>query len=515
MSVHLVYSDIPYRVSNPDQWEASDMLEYVGDTLLLQDKWYLTDNRYFKFATYSISPHRIFSPTNMVLPGTAAYTQLVSHNHSASIRLKGESAYHRCGELLSSARVRVEENGTLTWIDGEWQGNTREDILQGLDSADIDRRAKHTLLVCAANLEYYLVKTLDGDMGPDGAEEHARQRKKVSEALARIGADIYGFVEVERGQYALAELSEDLTRLTGRPYTYINDGGSVYGSYTKSGYVYCSQSVKPYASLRINNVGVSYRKYMQCFEDSASGERFIFSLNHFKAKSGQGTGDNADKGDGQGSYNADRVKEAESVLEEYDYYHNFTREEDLLVMGDLNAYAMEDPIRVFTASGMTDLHRYFHADSSYSYRYYDGSVGYLDHAICNATMLQQVTGMVAYHINSDENDCYTYDGPCYDSTMFRYSDHDPIVVGLRLQPYDARITDIVCVQDLLFADGYAQVKNADGGHLLIHSMAGWFVGEYEVTGSTYSIPLSGLPSGIYILHLYFNNQVLQRKLIVP
>ena len=65
-------------------------------------------------------------------------------------------------------------------------------------------------------------------MGPDSYAEHQQQRKKVSKALKRINADIYGLVELEQGNDAIAEIASDLNaNLPGRNYTYINDGVSI------------------------------------------------------------------------------------------------------------------------------------------------------------------------------------------------------------------------------------------------------------------------------------------------
>jgi predicted extracellular nuclease len=95
-----------------------------------------------------------------------------------------------------------------------------------------------------------------------------------------------------------------------------------------------------------DDAGAPKRKKTQAFMEIATGEKFLFSVNHFKAKSGKGSGANADQGDGQGSYNADRVKEAKSLLDNYTRDCVFYGDSDILVMGDLNAYAMEDPITV-------------------------------------------------------------------------------------------------------------------------------------------------------------------------
>ena len=510
LGLPLMAESVVVRVADPATWTTSQLSAYVGKTVTLADDWYLCSN----YNGYTISPRRIFSPTNQALPASTEYRNILTLNNSGVVSLAGVSGYHRTGERLHNAVVTISSIGYMTLQSGEWVGNSRADILQGYDTNAIDARDTHTLLICASNLEYYLVENHGTGYGPDTEAEHQKQRQKVSQALALINADIYGFVEVERGQSALKELAADLHKNTGRNFTYINDGGSAQGSYTKSGYVYCSDKVKPRYQLQINNTGVDYRKFMQCFEELATGERFIFSLNHFKAKSGNGSGDNADQGDGQGNYNGDRVREAESVLAEYQTISTVVEDPDILIMGDLNAYAKEDPIRVLTEGGMKDLHRVFHADSSYSYTYHS-EAGYLDHALCSASMLPQVTGMVAYHINSDERDCYTYDGSCNDGTIFRYSDHDPILVGLRLQKYAAIRTELFCDPNLLFRDGYATIHNAAGGTLRLYHSAGFLTQEMPISSTVFTIPTAQLPSGIYVAHIFYDGKVLQRKLIIP
>lgn len=504
-----VYAQQPLTISDPETWTTAQLSAYVGQTVRMTNDWYLCSN----YNRYYISPRRIFSPTNQAYPLSAEYSTLLSLNQQGTVRLSGVSEYHRTGEKLHNLIVHVNSTGELSFVSGEWVGNSRADILQGYDIQAIDKNGTHTMLVCGANLEYYLVDNLGTGFGPDNYTQHQAQRQKVSQALALIKADIYGLMEVERGQAALQEIAADLSQRTGKKYTYIDDGGSAYGSYTKSGFVYCSETVRPYSTLRANNTGVISRKYMQCFEEIASGERFILSINHFKAKSGSGTGQNADQGDGQGIFNADRIKEAQSVLSEYNYWRVYVQEADLLIMGDLNAYAKEDPITVLTDGGMTDLHRYFHADSSYSYTY-RSEAGYLDHALCNTTMLGQVTGMQALHINADERDSYTYDGYDNDGTMFRYSDHDPILVGLGLGTQTSTHTDVYYEPATTTNGQHIVIQNATGGKARIYALNGLCLSTTDIPNDYFTLPTANLPEGLLILHIYYNGEVLQRKLII-
>lgn len=501
-------------IDDPATWKNTSLSQYEGKTIRFSVPFVVTNNYYNGRLT--ISPRRIFAPTNQALPLTAAYNEILSANSTGEITLTGVSDYHRMGERLSDLTVYVSSSNSVQLRSCTWSGNTRADLECGYDSAAVDMRGEHTLLVCAMNCEYYLTEQLGGSMGPSSEAEHQKQRAKVSAALAKIDADIYGLVEVQQGQNALMEIARDLRARTNHPYGYVNDGGSVNGTYTKSGYVYRSDVVKPYGSIRNNETGVKNRKKAQGFEVIADragkGERFIFSINHFKAKSGSGSGENADKNDGQGSYNGTRKQEAQSVLTSYEKDCVLFQDSDILIMGDLNAYAMEDPVTILRNGGMIDLHRAFHADSSYSYVYHN-QAGYLDHAMCNSTLYPQVTGMVAYHINSDEHDRYTYD-KSDDLTMFRCSDHDPILVGLRLDStQSSRNTEILLNNYEVFYEGVTPcIRNAEGGYYIVYRMDGRVVMQNRITDIEQEI--TGLSQGIYILNIYGQGTRSSKKLIV-
>lgn len=509
-----VAAQVLVTIDDPETWKNTTLSQYQGQTIRFSVPFVVTNNYYN--GRLMISPRRIFAPTNQALPLTAAYNEILAANSTGEITLTGVSDYHRMGERLLDLTVYVSSSNSVQFRSCTWSGNTRADLECGYDSAAVDMRGKHTLLVCAMNCEYYLTEQLGGSMGPRNDAEHQKQRAKVSAALAKIDADIYGLVEVQQGQNALMEIARDLRERTNHPYGYVNDGGSVDGTYTKSGYIYRSDVVKPYGSIRSNETGVKNRKKSQGFEMIADGEgkgeRFIFSINHFKAKSGSGSGENADKNDGQGSFNGTRKKEAQSVLTSYEKDCVLFQDSDILIMGDLNAYAMEDPVTILRNGGMIDLHRAFHADSSYSYVYHN-QAGYLDHALCNATLYPQITGMVAYHINSDEHDRYTYD-KSDDLTMFRCSDHDPILVGLRLDSsLSTRRTDISLNNYEVFYDGATPcIRNAEGGYYIVYRIDGQVVTQSKITAVEQEI--TGLSQGIYILNIYGQGTCLSTKLIV-
>lgn len=302
----LLYAQTKVTIDNPDTWKNSDIRQYVGQTIQFTTPFYVTNNYYSNRLV--ISTRRIFIPTNQALPLSDEYNQILSANATGEIYLTDIYDYHRMGEKLLNLTVYVTSTNSLSFVSCTWAGNTRQELEKGYDLAAINKKGQHTLLVCAMNCEYYLTENLGGTVGPKDEAEHYKQRTKISNALAKINADIYGLVEVQQGQSAMAEIAADLTKKTGRHFNAISDNTSVSGTYTKSGYVYCSETVTPYGSLRNNNTPPINRKKVQAFTQNTTGEKFLFSINHFKAKSGSGTGADADQGDGQGVFNATRKK---------------------------------------------------------------------------------------------------------------------------------------------------------------------------------------------------------------
>ena len=517
VSYSVLAADQHVTISDPQTWTVNELKPYIGQTVIFDTPMYICGAQKVVY----IGPRRLFTPTNQVTPGSLEYRNMLTLNDNGSIRLDNyESSYPepqvRTGVKVYNLKAKVFEDH-LEMESGEWRGNLRKDLEKGIP--DVDTNGEHTLLICGMNLEYYLNQQYDpsSSMGPDSYTEHQKQRAKVSKALAKINADIYGLVEIQQGDSALKEVAKDLTANTKRPFKIVYNGTEASGTYTTSAFVYCEDKVKPYGMLQEVRVGVKLRKYMQTFVEIATGEKFIFSINHFKAKSGSASGADANKGDGQGSFNASRVAEASGVIDKYNAFRAALHDDDILVMGDLNAYAKEDPITRFLENGFYDLHRYFHADSSYSYTF-GGTAGYLDHAICSGSLLGQVTGMAAYNINSDENDKYTYDKSS-DNTMFRCSDHDPVIVGLRLDSTIVPDTAIsVAAWDLYnhgekFVIRRALDQNAPA-YYRVYSIDGllWEQGEIRAEEQEVERPVA---KGLYLVIVYTKKETYQFKIIVP
>lgn len=481
-------------IDNPSTWSGEALRPYIGQTVIFDVPVVVCSNAN---GNYIVSPWRRFHPESHGFPGSEDYQSTVRVNSSCMFSISGINNYHRCGEKIIGLKARVISTSSLTFQGGTWSGNTRADLESKLpDLGD------YRLLVCGFNVENYFMTW--GSMGAYSYAEHQAQRAKVHKALKKINADIYGLVELQKGDEALKEIVNDLNKaLPKRHYKYFS--GDASGTFQKVDFVYDENTVEPINTPVGTDEEVADRKKMICFREKETGEKFIYSINHFKSMN---TGD---------EYR--RVNEAKAVVKLYNTYkqNKNIHEKDVLFMGDMNCYAFTDPIKVFSESGMIDLHRAFHGDSSYSYMF-GGMASYIDHAISNGTMYRQVTGMSGFHINSDEDDRYNYQRSS-DETMFRCSDHDPVLVGLKLDStlvYDP--TPQVNTCEILSGESKKMIiQNAytDGqqSFYAIYTINGWLVEQKKITSPLYEVELPN-PAGVYIVTVYYDGQIYQRKMIV-
>ncbi|MGH3764914.1 MAG: Ig-like domain repeat protein [Pseudonocardiaceae bacterium] len=115
---------------------------------------------------------------------------------------------------------------------------------------------------------------------------------------------------------------------------------------------------------------------------------------------------------------------------------------DVLIVGDLNSYAGENPIAALESAGYTNLAKSFGGPNAYSY-VFDGQWGYLDYVMASGSLLPQVTGAGDAHHNADEPSVLDYNTnfksasqieSLYAPDRFRTSDHDPVLAGLNVSP---------------------------------------------------------------------------------
>lgn len=295
--------------------------------------------------------------------------------------------------------------------------------------------------------------------GADDEAEFGRQSRKTVAAIVAMDADIIGVIEIENDGYdpgnAIADITAKLNDATspGR-YAFIDvdaaagQTNALGTDAIRVGFLYRPARVTPTGRTAVLNTpafvhaGDSQPRNRPSLAQAfvqPDGGRVVISISHLKSKGS--ACDAPDAGDGQGNCNAVRVAAARELAAWLAADPTGTGETAVLVLGDLNAYSREDPVTALTRAGYTDLLAGSVA-GGYSYAY-NGQWGYLDHALASPTLLPQVTGAAAWHINADEPPVLDYNNnfkstaqqsALYSAGPFRSSDHDPIIVGLELTP---------------------------------------------------------------------------------
>jgi len=287
--------------------------------------------------------------------------------------------------------------------------------------------------------------------GAANAENFDRQQSKIVAALSKFTADVVVLEEIENaarfGQdrdASLVHLVEQLNSAAGQKvWSYVPSPSVIPADedVIRTAIIYRAKAVKPIdESVILEDEAFSNARdpLGQAFQRVGGNQntRFVVVANHFKSKGSNpddGSG-NADSGDGQGAWNADRVEQAQALVGFAEQLKKSRNTQKVLLAGDFNSYAAEDPIRVLADAGYVDLGA--KADSQ-SY-VYDGLSGSLDHILATPEMASKVTGQDIWNINAIESVGYEYSRHNYNITdlftanQYRSSDHDPVLVGLEL-----------------------------------------------------------------------------------
>ncbi|WP_310385753.1 ExeM/NucH family extracellular endonuclease [Roseateles sp.] len=275
--------------------------------------------------------------------------------------------------------------------------------------------------------------------GANNANEFGRQRAKIVAALSALNADVVGLMEIQNnGNVALLNLVEGLNAVLGAgTYAATPLPADTGDDAIRVAMIYKPTKLKLFGAALSDTHPVNNRPtYAQGFQ-AANGERFAVVVNHLKSKSCSGaSGANADQGDLQGCYNANRVLQAAQLRNFMSQVQATAGTPDVILLGDFNAYAQEDPVHELTSDGgIKDLVGKFDP-AHYSY-VFDGFAGRLDHGFGSASIAPKISHATSWHINADEPlvlDYNTEFNPAgyYQPTAFKSSDHDPMLLGLNL-----------------------------------------------------------------------------------
>lgn len=274
-----------------------------------------------------------------------------------------------------------------------------------------------------------------------GAKTHAaylHQRAKLVAALAALDADVVALMELENDAAGSlsseAQLIAALNAAQGGDWREVPMPANASTDAIRVGMIYRAsklQLVGDAATFDQVPFGeLSRPPLLQSFR-AGRGPVFTVVANHFKSKGCRDAkGLDADQRDGQSCWNASRLTSAKLLDGWLRQRLGAKLDVPVVVLGDLNAYAMEDPPRWLRENGWRDAFTEAGIAQPYSY-VYDGQIGRLDHALLTPALAARLAGAAEWHINADEPDAP--ESPDAPVTPFRSSDHDPLVIDVRLR----------------------------------------------------------------------------------
>ena len=368
-----------------------------------------------------LAPERLFCPEERAVGladgDSTLYYAIAAQNKAASIVVNCRNSYYnvRCGDRVNGLTARV--TGARHFVTGK-PVKTKHAAQDKLP-----KPKKGELRVVGANIENYFADLGGYATKRTTPEQQAMKTTKLVKALKAMNADVIACCEMQVGDKAPTMLLEALNK-GGKKYAYVSmplqNMDRIGGCF-----IYNTERVRVYAeplSAYKDTASHYYgRMFAVGFEEIASGEKLIIGVNHLKSKR-----------PGRGNYDTHlkRMDNADSLLAILPHAVTHFADEDILLLGDYNCYTQEGPIQKIVRAGYADLLP-LGEEGDYSYCF-KGELGYLDRCFGNASMAKQVVRVRPWHINAD----WYYSHGAYkmkDKSLHRYSDHEPIIVDIKLK----------------------------------------------------------------------------------
>lgn len=458
-----------------------------------------------RFGELGVSSQRLFQPTQLVLPGDEARALQAANDKDRLIIDNARTGANRLPLLTGEDGVRelsVDNpiragytvpagfKGFMGFSFGEYRVRAAQDPTFDTSTnqrPDLERR-KGQLRVASFNVEN-LFTTLQGGgatcgpnnlscRGASSPSELERQLGKLTAAIGKMDADVVALIEIENDadDHTLAVLVDALNDAYPRDHWQYIATGWLGTDAIKNAFIYRPRRVTPVGDFAVLDDSVDpdfdtsrqRPALAQSFETN-SGGRFTAVNIHLRSKTScPSSGPDADQGDGQACWNQWRTLSAGALARWLETDPTGAGTVNQLVLGDFNAYGMEDPMTTMYDAGFVNL---AFADNNgepdvYSYSFF-GQAGSLDHGLASPSMASQVLRAAYWNINSDEMPAFTYtegtlpggflEKPAnfYEANEFRSSDHDPMIIdmnvrrcppGLSLRPSHPRGRDLPAPQ---------------------------------------------------------------------
>ncbi|OGT55212.1 MAG: hypothetical protein A3E01_06135 [Gammaproteobacteria bacterium RIFCSPHIGHO2_12_FULL_63_22] len=402
---------------------------------------------------------RLFQPTEIALPGSPAL--VVKQDNARRLLLLDDNRTSKdprnlwfLPQVLDDAHpLRV--GSVLRSVAGVLDQRRGKYRLQLTDKLDITQAPRPDVPTVPGDVRIAslnLLNLFNGDgrgggfpteRGAETAAQYAQQQRKLVAVVQSLRPDIVALMEVENdGIGKDSSLAQFVAALNDagplRDYRLVDAGGRSGDDGIRVAMIYRSSKVKPQGRAALLRggpfAGLSRVPMAQAFR-AGRGPVFVVTANHFKSKGcgrdeKKATGAQADQGDGQSCWNPARVESAR-LLDAWlatDPTHSGSKLG--LLVGDLNAHALEDPLQLLRKRGWRDAFADARGEPPYSFNF-DNQSGRLDHALLTPALASHLRGAVEWHVNADEVPVFGYESDP-DGDPYRASDHDPMLLGFDL-----------------------------------------------------------------------------------
>ena len=452
--------------------DVADLEAFEGMLITLEQALVVTNNYGLgRYGEVDLATERLYQGTQIALPGEAA-NAVEAENQKKQILLDDGStkqnldpiSYPGVGlDAYNTLRLGDSVN-TITGVLGYSFDRYRIHPTVQPEFTATNPRTEAPALHSDANLRiasFNVLNYFNGDgqgggfptsRGADSEQELIRQEAKLVSAITALNADVIGLMEIENDGFgelsAVASLVAALNDADStNEYAFVDFNMNQIGTDAiTTALIYRSNMIKEVGTAATTSeypFDYSNRAPIaQSFEALSSGEVFTVAVAHLKSKGGcsSAEGNNADQGDGQACWNEIRVAGANSFADWLDTKPTGVEDEDIILVGDLNAYAMEDPIRALADKGYKNVVAEVDGDTQgYSYSF-SGRLGSLDHAVATQSLLDKVVAATDWHINADEPISLDYNveyksdtqvASLYSDNAYRASDHDPVLIDIK------------------------------------------------------------------------------------
>lgn len=309
------------------------------------------------------------------------------------------------------------------------------------------------ITVVGMNVLNYFTTIGGSGRGADNQDEFDRQEAKIVAAICELDADIIGLVEIENDGFeansTLQTLIDAIAAGCNKTYELVinPDSGTdqIQVAFIYKPDVVMQSGTAASLGAPADVFSRNRKPLAQTFSvieagNPDLGEQLTVCVNHWKSK-GSGCGAGDDDTAGAGNCNGSRTAAAVAIRDWLATNPTGTADADYLIIGDLNAYSEEDPIQTMIDAGYVDIVRAssagtFPCDGNPSY-VFGGEWGSLDHALASTSLAGQVTSAIPWAVNAPEPTALDYDTQfnnpsLYANDFYRFSDHDPVVIGLDL-----------------------------------------------------------------------------------